>query len=118
MPSKYGPKVIAFYKSAKWQRIRLSVLSRNHGMCERCNKRAGTEVHHIIPVTEANVDDYAVSLNEDNLMLLCKECHDAIRRSEEQDGSPVKVAFSENGDVIVTEKVSHLTYPPGGQRQK
>ena len=35
----------------------------------------GTEVHHIIYLTPENVTDPEISLNQDNLLLLCNECH-------------------------------------------
>lgn len=35
----------------------------------------GTEVHHKIHLTPDNVSDPEISMNQDNLMLLCNECH-------------------------------------------
>ena len=37
-----------------------------------------TEVHHIVHLTNDNVDDPNISINLDNLILLCKECHNKI----------------------------------------
>lgn len=100
MPSKYGAKVDRFYRSARWQKARLAVIAENRGICQMCHKRRGTEVHHIIPVTGSNVDDPAIALGKDNLMLLCKECHDAIRHAEENKGG-VAIQFDENGEAVV-----------------
>jgi len=54
---------------------------KSHGICEKCGA-PGTEVHHIIPLNETNVDDPSISLNPDNVMLLCKDCHEAIHQSD------------------------------------
>lgn len=43
-------------------------------LCEKCDA-IGTEVHHKIRLTPENVNDPEISLNQDNLMLLCNECH-------------------------------------------
>ena len=57
-------------------------------LCERCLKRRiitpgskdrPLEVHHKIPLTAQNVTDPSVSLNWNNLELLCKTCHDTER---------------------------------------
>lgn len=45
--------------------------------CEKCGA-IGTEVHHIIHLTPENVTDPSISLNQDNLLLLCNECHNNI----------------------------------------
>lgn len=47
------------------------------GRCEKCGA-IGTEVHHIIHLTEKNVIDPEVSLNQENLLLLCNECHNKV----------------------------------------
>lgn len=51
------------------------------GLCERCLARGlivpATQVHHIIPITPENIEDVNITLNPDNLIILCKPCHDA-----------------------------------------
>ena len=37
--------------------------------------RPAEEVHHIIKLTPANIDDPEISLNLDNLVSLCHDCH-------------------------------------------
>ena len=44
------------------------------GKCERCGG-IGEEVHHQTRLTVDNVNDTIISLNQDNLELFCKECH-------------------------------------------
>ena len=70
-----------FYKSSAWQKCRAMVWSRDHGLCVDCMKRGmvtpAEEVHHIIELTPENIDDPSVTLNMDNLVSLCRECHQA-----------------------------------------
>lgn len=53
-------------------------------MCERCLTRGlitpGEEVHHKTPLTTDNISDPNVTLNFDNLMLLCDTCHKQIHQ--------------------------------------
>ena len=69
------PKVLHnFYKSPAWLAAReLKIMSVN-GLCERCGQ-IGIEVHHKIRLTVENANDSSISLNLDNLELLCRECH-------------------------------------------
>ena len=54
-------------------------MHRDAFLCQDClNKgiiNAAEEVHHIRPLTPANVSDPEVSLNLDNLVSLCRQCH-------------------------------------------
>jgi len=63
-----------FYRSATWQQARLIKITNVNGRCEKCGG-VGEEVHHIVHVTPSNVNDINVTLSQDNLILLCKECH-------------------------------------------
>lgn len=70
-----------FYVSQAWATCRAAYKKSVGGLCERCLKdgiiKAGVDVHHKRKLTAANVNDPAVSLNWDNLELLCRECHEA-----------------------------------------
>jgi 5-methylcytosine-specific restriction endonuclease McrA len=70
------------------------------GLCEECSAK-GEEVHHIIPLTEKNMDDFDISLNEKNLQLLCKSCHNAKRNSGliRED-----LEFDEEGNIVQRKK--------------
>ena len=69
------PKEIhRFYKSVPWQVAREIKIREANGKCERCGA-LGEEVHHKIKLTVQNVIDPAISLNQENLELLCKDCH-------------------------------------------
>ncbi|HAX04012.1 MAG: hypothetical protein A2Y45_05135 [Tenericutes bacterium GWC2_34_14] len=69
------PKVLHnFYKSPAWFAAReLKIVSVN-SLCERCG-HVGIEVHHKERLTVDNVNDSSISLNQENLELLCRECH-------------------------------------------
>lgn len=63
-----------FYKSKQWFIARTVKTQNASGRCERCGK-IGEEVHHKIPLTVDNVSDALISLNQENLELLCRDCH-------------------------------------------
>jgi 5-methylcytosine-specific restriction endonuclease McrA len=86
-----------FYVSKKWHSVRRQVIHRAKGLCELCGM-PGNTVHHIKHINEANVSNVNVSLNLDNLMLLCTDCHadehahtDEIRRG---------LKFTKAGDLV------------------
>lgn len=85
-----------FYNSKKWKELRLYVCESRHWTCEECGE-FGDQVHHIIEITPDNINDPNITLNEDNLQLLCEECHNAKRKVERdiEDG----LVFDENGNL-------------------
>lgn len=83
----------SFYGSMAWKRTREAYKQEAGGLCEDCKERgiirAGDCVHHVIPLTVANIDSEAVTLNFANLRLLCDECHartHALRHDETSGG--------------------------------
>lgn len=79
----------AFYSSGAWKRCRREFAKSRGYVCERCLKKglivAGTreqplEVHHKIPLTPENIGRPEITLNWDNLELLCKDCHETERQ--------------------------------------
>lgn len=57
------------------------------GMCEKCGKNAGQEVHHIYQQSEANEDGIIKNANSifhknklANLMTVCEQCHKHLHR--------------------------------------
>ena len=68
-----------FYHSIQWTNTREAYRKKVGGLCERCLKKgiisAGEEVHHKTRLTAENVSDPDVSMNFDNLELLCFACH-------------------------------------------
>ncbi len=83
-----------FYKSAAWKLAREIKIRKVNGKCERCNA-LGEEVHHIIKLTVQNVINPMVSVNQDNLELLCKKCHNAEHKRFFKE-----IEFDEEGNLI------------------
>lgn len=71
-----------FYSSLAWQETRKAYTASVRGLCERCLKKgiyqAGEIVHHKTHITPANIDDPNITLNWNNLQLVCRECHAQI----------------------------------------
>ena len=57
------------------------IWQRDVGLCVDCRKRGiitpAEEVHHIIEITPDNINNPEITLNPDNLVSLCRECHKA-----------------------------------------
>ncbi len=69
------PKILHnFYKSVAWKTARNIKINNVNGKCERCGA-IGEDVHHKIRLTVLNVHEANISVKQDNLELLCKECH-------------------------------------------
>lgn len=68
-----------FYNSPQWKRCRdiyiKERIKQDGGMCEKCRDEPGEEVHHREHLTPANITDPRITLNSENLQLLCKHCH-------------------------------------------
>lgn len=73
--SKRKPLAIErFYKSDEWKIARAIKIASTGGRCEKCGA-IGTEVHHIIHLSPDNINDPSITVNQENLMLLCNDCH-------------------------------------------
>lgn len=76
-----------FYKSKQWQKL-LSVIKAErlnddgNLICEYCGKPIISAYdcigHHVIHLTDDNVNDYNISLNPDNIQLVHHKCHNII----------------------------------------
>ena len=90
-----------FYKSAAWQSCRQAYMKKKRYLCENCLARGiytpGTDVHHIEELTPLNITNPEVTLNFDNLMLLCKNCHSEIHARK----AKKRYEIGPNGRVIV-----------------
>ncbi len=77
-----------FYKSKEWKKfVELLKLKRTNPQdgliyCEHCGKpilkKYDLIAHHVIELTEENVNDTSISLNEDNIKLVCFDSHNQI----------------------------------------
>jgi 5-methylcytosine-specific restriction protein A len=65
-----------FYKSKMWHECREAYIQSVFGLCERrgCGE-VGDIVHHKIKLTADNINDPKITLNFDNLELLCLKHH-------------------------------------------
>lgn len=92
-----------FYKSPAWLAAReLKIVSVN-SLCERCGK-IGVEVHHKERLSIDNVNDSSISLNQDNLELLCRDCH-----NKEHKRFSKAVKFDSNGNLINPENIGKIS---------
>ena len=76
-----------FYKSKEWlrllQQLKLErVNEQGKLLCEYCGKEIVKAYdcigHHKIPINEINANDYNISLNPDNIMLIHFNCHNKV----------------------------------------
>lgn len=102
-----------FYNTVTWQNVREMVMKRDHWLCQDCLGRGmykgAEEVHHIIPLTPENIGDTSITLNPDNLIALCRDCH-RLRHIELYKGTQHigsrrlrRFKFDEWGHVLVKE---------------
>lgn len=84
--------VAKFYNSPAWKKIRKVYKTYKLGVCERCGG-IGYYVHHKKYITVNNVHNTDITLNFNNLELLCKDCHN-------KEHFEVKNLFDENGELI------------------
>lgn len=82
-----GGQIDRFYSTGAWRNCRALFVASKKGLCERCAAKglivAGEHVHHKIRLTLQNINDKKVTLNFDNLELLCEECH-KVEHGKEQ----------------------------------
>lgn len=80
----YHEKHKDFYNSVAWKALRNYKFGMADGLCENCKKkgivRAAREIHHIVPIEI----DYSKRLEYENLIALCKDCHDSFHGRESQ----------------------------------
>lgn len=79
-----------FYKSREWLRFRevfianMTDIIYGHVYCSHCHKPILNPndliVHHKIELTDDNVNDYNICLNEDNAEIICFKCHNKEHR--------------------------------------
>jgi 5-methylcytosine-specific restriction endonuclease McrA len=84
-----------FYKSKAWRDCRDAYFVSKFGLCEKCG-RPGLIVHHKIKLNPQNINNPDITLNWDNLELLCLDCH-----NREHGGASTAegLEFDENGDL-------------------
>lgn len=72
---------------AQWDKLRLSVMARDAGLCVPCRKSGkisvATAVDHIVPKSQGGTDE------KGNLQAICAECHRAKTARESARGRGV-----------------------------
>ena len=72
-----------WYNNTRWRKLRIQKLQ-DQPLCEKCldeeKVTAAVDIHHIISFmsTEDEETKYQLFYDYDNLMSLCKECHQKI----------------------------------------
>lgn len=77
---------VSFYKSPEWQKKRAYILIRDKYKCVKCGSTGDLEVHHITHLTPDNIHDANVTLNDANLITLCRDCHFAEHSKDKANG--------------------------------
>lgn len=81
------PWAVAFYKSKAWKDCRAGYAASVGYLCESCLEKGiykpGEIVHHKQELTPENINDPTVTLNWENLKLVCRDCH-AVEHGEEK----------------------------------
>lgn len=71
-----------FYKTKDWKKVRDLYREKAGGLCEICWQNGlvvpGVIVHHKIHLDENNINNPDVTLNMNNLQLVCRDCHAEI----------------------------------------
>lgn len=84
---KFAPKEetreVLFRRSSAWRKKSLLIRQRDLNLCRIClDERRLTidklEVHHITPLRE----DFSRRFDDENLITLCKECHEKAENNE------------------------------------
>lgn len=87
-----------FYKTQGWKTTATAYKKSQQNLCERCRAKGlivpGEIVHHKIHLTADNVNDETISLNWDNLELLCRKCHGLEHNNK-------RYTVNELGEVII-----------------
>jgi len=84
-----------FYDSKEWKNVRNQKMLSVNYRCEKCFGIA-EEVHHIIEIKENNKNDSNITLNSNNLVALCKECHNKVHGRFNKS----RIQFDSSGNLI------------------
>lgn len=92
-----------FYLSKEWRRARAYIVARDHGLCVKCG-RPGEIVHHKEHLTPENINTPEIALGENNLELLCRDCHALAHASDLP--TDRGLTFDEEGNLVERELLS------------
>lgn len=75
-----------WYKTARWQKLRWSVLVRDLFTCCRCRRIEGNTSLLVADHVKPHRGDEHLFWDDANIKAMCKACHDSIKQSEERAG--------------------------------
>lgn len=76
----------AWYKTARWQRLRWAVLVRDAFTCRMCGRIDGRTSQLVADHVAPHRGSEALFWDDANLQCLCKACHDKTKQSQERAG--------------------------------
>lgn len=108
-----------FYHSKAWNQVRKNVWIKQNLLCAECgkpvyvdglsdylpkDKRRTGIVHHKIWLDNNNIQDDSITLDENNLIGVCKDCHEAIHHANMS--CRKDLMFDENGNIIPKQRAN------------
>jgi Restriction endonuclease len=84
-----------FYNSRLWKdNVRPYIIKRDNYKCKQCGSSIDLEVHHIIHLSPDNINDPNITVNERNLITLCRDCHFKVHEQDKIKGIVNKNKFN------------------------
>lgn len=79
----------SWYKTSRWQKLRMSILIRDGFTCQRsgCGRLTADTSQLVADHREPHRGDASLFWDEGNLQCLCKACHDRHKQREERRGT-------------------------------
>lgn len=88
-----------FYYTKAWKQCREAYRKYQGGLCEVCRAKGlivpGEIVHHKIHLDASNINNPNITLNFDNLQLVCRKCHGEIHG-----GAVRRYKVQPNGEIV------------------
>ncbi len=90
-----------FYGRAPWKKTAADY-KKAKIFCERCERQGrlgvpGQIVHHKIELTSMNINDPTITLNWNNLELLCRDCHALVHGGRDRQ----RYKLTATGELII-----------------
>lgn len=84
---EFRKQQIHFYSLPEWKALRKQVAAESFYICSVCQKPTNScegIVHHKIPIDETNIFNPEITLNKDNLMYVCRQCHEKLHEGNKK----------------------------------